>query len=283
MSVKSIPGVPGKYPLAFLIGASVLLAGCVSHLERAKILYSEGQALTRGSRTGPAVATYKQALIEAQKAVRSGGSAQAYMVKGLAEASLERWADAETSFLRASALGFPEGQEWAGDVARLGLASSLSELGLGDAALRTLAGLMNKAAFKPVVPEAARLYLELSLAGLSEAPDRDKEKSLAPVVRELEKLVERESAVGYFHYLLSQAESHRGNCRRSFEEAVMARELGLPTEKILRDNDLQVVYCYEALKKGLGPDEWRDFEGLYGRWIRKWGWADAVTPGWKKG
>ncbi len=63
----------------------------------------------------------------------------------------------------------------------------------------------------------------------------------------------------------------------------MARELGLPTEKILRDNDLQVVYCYEALKKGLGPDEWRAFEGLYGRWIRKWGWPDAVTPGWKKG
>jgi tetratricopeptide (TPR) repeat protein len=268
---------------ALLLFALALLAGCVSHLERAKFLYSEGQALARGSRTEPAAASYKQALIEARNAVRSGRSAQAYMVQGLAEASLERWADAEASFLRASALGFPEGQEWAGDVARLGLASSLAELGLEDAALRTLAGLMTRAAFKPVVPEAARLYLELSLAGLAEASDRDKEKSLAVVAREIEKLVERESAVGYFHYLLSQAESHRGNCRRSFEEAVMARELGLPTEKILRDNDLQVVYCYEALRKGLAPEDWRNFEGLYGRWIKKWGWADAVTPGWKKG
>ena len=52
------------------------------------------------------------------------------MIKGLAEAGLERWADAEMSFVRASALGFPDGQEWAGDVARLGLASSLAELGL---------------------------------------------------------------------------------------------------------------------------------------------------------
>ena len=142
---------------------------------------------------------------------------------------------------------------------------------------------MDKATFKPVVAEAGRLYLELNLARLSAGADeREKEKMLATVSRDLEKLVERDYAAGYCHYLLSQAESHRGNCRRSFEETVMARELGLPTEKIMRDNDLQVVYCYEALKKSLGPDEWRDFEGLYGRWIKKWGWADVRTPGWKK-
>jgi hypothetical protein len=283
MSHKAFPSVRRRCSGALPIAALIFLAGCVSHLERAKFLYSEGQALTRGSSTGPAAAAYKQALVEAEKAIRSGKSAQAYMVKGLAEAGLERWADAEASFLRASALGFPEGQEWAADVARLGLASSLAELGLSDAALRTVSGLMDKAAFRSVVPEAARLYLELSLAGMAGAADRDKEKALAVVVRDIEKLVQREYAVGYYHYLLSQAESHRGDCRRSFEEAVMAGELGLATEKIRRDNDLQVVYCYEALKKSLGPDDWREFESLYSRWIKKWGWADAVMPGWKKG
>ena len=204
------------------------------------------------------------------------------MVKGLAEAGLERWADAETSFLRASTLGFPEGQEWAGDVARLGLASSLAELGLEGAALRALAGLLDKAAFKQVVPEAARRYLELNLARASGVDAHENEKTMAAAVGELEKLVERDYAAGYYHYLLSQAESHRGNHRRSFEEAVMARELGLQTSNVLRDNDLQIIYCRQALQKSLGHDEWRDFEALYGRWVKKWGWKDALPPGWKK-
>lgn len=278
------PSRPASGAMArFLVVAVTLLSGCASHLERAKLYYSEGQMLSRGSSTGPAAASFKRALLEAEKAARSGGLAQAFMVKGLAEAGLERWTDAETSFLRASTLGFPEGQEWAGDVARLGLASSLAELGLEDAALRTLAGLLDKAAFKQVVPEAARRYLELNLARASGADARENEKTLAAVVRELEKLVERDYAAGYYHYLLSQAESHRGNHRRSFEEAVMARELGLTSEKIRRDNDLQVVYCYQSLKKSLGPADWPGFEDLYGRWIKKWGWADALTPGWKKG
>ena len=262
--------------------SAFLLAACAAHLGRAKLYYSKGQEFARTYRTVEAAASYKRALIEAGKAAGSGSSAQAFMVKGLAETSLERWADAETSFLRASALGFPEGQEWAADVSRLGLAISLAELGFEDAALRSLAGLLDRSTFKPVVPEAARRWLDLSLARAANMDDKERAKSLAAIVRTLEKLVDNDFACGFHHYLLSQALSHALDYRRSFEEAAVARGLGLPSEKALRDNDLQAVFCYEALKKELPPGDWGAFEALYARWTKKWGWKDARTPGWKK-
>ncbi len=262
--------------------ASLLLAACATHLERAKVHYSRGQELARSYRTTEAAASYKRALVEAGKAAGSGSSAQAFMIKGLAETGLEKWPDAEASFLRASALGFPDGQEWAADVSRLGLAISLAELGFEDAALRSLAGLLDRSTFKPVVPEAARRWLDLNLARAANLDDRERAKGLAAIVRTLEKLVDGDFACGFHHYLLSQALGHAGDYRRSFEEAAVARDLGLPSEKALRDNDLQAVFCYDALEKALTPAEWREFAALYARWTDKWGWKDARTPGWKK-
>jgi hypothetical protein len=262
--------------------SALLLTACATHLERAKLHYSQAQELSRTYRTAEAAASYKRALAEAGKAAGSGSSAQAFMIKGLAEASLERWADAETSFSRASALGFPEGQEWAADVSRLGLAISLAEVGFEDAALRSLAGLLDRSTFKPVVPEAARRWLDLNLARVANLDDKERAKALAAIVRTLEKLVDGDFACGFHHYLFSQALGHARDYRRSFEEAAVARGLGLPSEKALRDNDLQAAFCYEALKKELSPDDWREFEALYARWTKKWGWKDTRTPGWKK-
>jgi len=262
--------------------SALMWTACATHLERAKLYYSEGQESARASRTVEAAASYKRALVEAGKASGSGSSAQAFMIKGLAETSLERWADAETSFLRASALGFPEGQEWAADVSRLGLAISLAELGFEDAALRSLAGLLDRSTFKPVVPEAARRWLDLNLARAANMDDKERAKSLAATVRTLEKLVDDDFACGFHHYLLSQALSHARDYRRSFEEAAVARGLGLLSEKVLRDNDLQAVFCYDALKKELPPGDWGEFEALYARWTKKWGWKDARTPAWKR-
>jgi len=262
--------------------AALLLATCATHLDRAKLHYSRGQEFARTYRTVEAAASYKQALAEAGKAAGSGASAQAFMIKGLAETGLEKWADAETSFLRASALGFPDGQEWAADVSRLGLAISLEELGFEDAALHSLAGLLDRSTFKPVVPEAARRWLDLNLARAALMDDKEKAKCLTAIVRMLEKLVDNDFACGFHHYLLSQALGHARDYRRSFEEAAVARDLGLPSEKALRDNDLQAVFCHEALKEELPPADWREFDALYGRWTKKWGWKDARTPGWKK-
>jgi hypothetical protein len=265
---------------AFL--AALLFAACATHLERAKLHYSRGQEFARTYRTAEAAASYKRALIEAGRAAGSGSSSQAFMVKGLAETGLERWAEAEASFLRASTLGFPDGQEWAADVARLGLAISLEEMGFEDAALQSLAGLLDRSTFRPVVPEAARRWLDLNLARAAKMDERERAKGLAAIVRTLERLVDGEYACGFHHYLLSQALGHARDYRRSFEEAAVARDLGLPSEKALRDNDLQAVFCYDSLEKELPPEDWRDFEALYARWTKKWGWKDARTPAWKK-
>jgi len=268
--------------LAFAFLAVLLLAGCSSHLKQAKFHYSEGQLRARAYETAQAAASYKRALLEAEKVVRSNPSAQAFTLKGLAEAGLEKWPDAEKSFLQAFALGFAEGEEWARDVSLLGLGSSLDELGLKDAALRSLVDLVDHAKFKPARLEAARRYADLSLAAASGLDDKEKTSALAAVAKTIEKLIDGDFACGFYHYLLSQTESHREDYRKSFEEAAIARELGLPTEKVLRDNDLQIVFVSTKMKERLSPDEWQVFEELIGRWTRKWGWRDSLTPNWKK-
>ena len=70
--------------------------------------------------------------------------------------------------------------------------------------------------------------------------------------------------------------------RRCFEECVMARELGLPTQEILRDNDLQIVFCYQRLKEELSSEDWEEFQPLYMQWVKRWNWLDPEAPDWKK-
>lgn len=89
-------------------------------------------------------------------------------------------------------------------------------------------------------------------------------------------------AAGLYHYLHAQVDGHLGDLHRSYEEAVMARELGLPSEKILRDNDNQLVYCYDKLKETLPAAGRESFAAAHSSWTRKWGWRDARTPAWKK-
>jgi len=274
------PWRPVSFALAFL--AVLLLAGCSPHLKQAKLYYSEGQLRTRAYETAQAAASYKRALLEAEKAVRSNPSAQAFMLKGLSEACLEKWPDAEKSFLQAFALGFVEGEEWARDVSLLGLGSTLVELGLKDAALRSLLDLVDKAKFKPARLEAASRYVDLSLAAALGLDEKEKTRALAAVAKTLEKLIDGDFACGFYHDLLSQTESHREDYRKSFEEAVIARELGLPSEKVLRDNDLQIIFIRGQMKERLSPDDGKAFDELYARWTRKWGWKDPLTPNWKK-
>jgi hypothetical protein len=62
----------------------------------------------------------------------------------------------------------------------------------------------------------------------------------------------------------------------------MARELGLPSEKIGRDNDNQLVYCYVRLMSSLPAAERDAMAAAQARWAAKWGWRDDRTPAWKK-
>lgn len=255
---------------------------CVSHLKEAKVYYAQAQKFSRLYRTEEAVSSFKRALREAELEVERHPSAQGYMVKGMAEINLELWKEAEESFRRAFSFGFEKGEEWAAELSLFGLASSLERLGLANSALKIYADLIEKSKLKPVTVLASQRYTDMMLKRALRKEGEEKSRELASVLKALEKLAGKDMSCGFYHYLLSQVYSHLSDYRNSFEEAVMARELGLPTEEIFRDNDRQIVFCYRMFKERLSPAEWEDFRSRYMEWVKRWGWQDAETPGWKK-
>ncbi len=265
-----------------LVLAVALSAACLTHLGRAKRHYAEGQDQARAFQTGRAVAHWKTAVAEAAKSCRRRPSAQAFTVKGLAEANLGLWREAEASFLKAFSLGFGQGEAWASDSALAGLAASFEELGLEAAALRLYGQLADKSKFKPAIMVAAERRTDLILARSAGLETKERERALAALLKTLDRLVDRDFACGLYHYLHAQVDGHLGDLRRSYEEAVMARELGLPSEKMGRDNDNQLVYCYSRLAEALPEEERAAFVSAHAAWTRKWGWRDDRTPAWKK-
>jgi tetratricopeptide (TPR) repeat protein len=261
--------------------ALALVSACASHLSEAKSAYAKGQELSRSYRSEQAVAAYKRALAEAGLEARGGRAAQAYTIMGLAQVNLGLWKEAEANFAKAFSLGFEPGEAWASDVALLGLAVSCQELGLQESTLRTYNQLLGKSTFKPVLMAAAQKYADLVLSRSLNASKDEKEHALSGLVRTIEKLESGDYACGIYHYYHSQAESHRGDLRRSYDEAVMARELGLPSEKILRDNDNQIVFCFDRLKEILAGAGREAFVTAHEGWAKRWGWRDARTPGWQ--
>ncbi|MBN2265320.1 MAG: hypothetical protein JW775_05845 [Candidatus Aminicenantes bacterium] len=262
--------------------AVLLSASCLAHLDRAKRSYAEGQARARAFQTEQAIAHWKRTLDEAGRACRRRPSAQAFTVRGLAEANLGRWRDAEVSFLAAFGLGFDKGEAWASDAALAGLAVSFEALGLEEPALRVYAQLADKSGFRPAVMLAAEKRTNLVLARAVDLDAGEKERALAALVKTLDRLVDRDFGCGLFHYLHAQVDGHLGELRRAYEEAVMARELGLPSEKIGRDNDNQLVYCYVRLVQSLPPADRAALAAAQARWASKWGWRDDRTPAWKR-
>ncbi len=158
---------------------------------------------------------------------------------------------------------------------------SFEEIGFREPSLRAYENLLGKSSFKPVRLAAAERYADLTLARALALADAERARALADLVRTIERLEAADFACGYYHYLHAQAEGHRGGFRRGYEEAVMARELGLPSEKVLRDNDNQVVFCYDKLAASSDAAERAAFETAHAAWAKKWGWKDARTPGWK--
>jgi hypothetical protein len=265
--------------LAFILASS---SACLTHLSRAKRFYTEGQEQARAFQTERAVAHWKRALEESVRACHSRPSAQSFTVRGLVECDLGRFREAEASFLAAYSLGFGDGKTWASDSALAGLAASFEGQGLEAPALRIYAQILDDSSFRPALMLAAERRTNLVLARLSSAPADEKARTLASLVKSLDRLLERDFACGLYHYLHAQVDGHLADLRRSYEEAIMARELGLPSEKIGRDNDNQLVYCYVRLLETLAPADRDALAAAQARWAAKWGWRDDRTPAWKK-
>jgi tetratricopeptide (TPR) repeat protein len=255
---------------------------CVSHLKEAKFYYDQGQRFSRSLEQGKAVASFKRALKEAELETEKHPSAQAYMLKGLAELELKLWKEAGESFRQAFSCGFDKGEEWAKQVSLLGLASSLDKMGLKEAAFKIYAHLIERSKLDQILLVASQKYTEMALEKTSQKSEQVKKKELSSLLKSIQKLSQKDMSNGFYHYLQSQIHSYLLEYEQSFEEAVMAKELFLPSERITRDNDLQIVFCYQKLKEKLSSRQWEKFFSSYLQWIKKWRWQDPETPEWKK-
>jgi tetratricopeptide (TPR) repeat protein len=259
----------------------VSVTACTSHLKEAKLYYSQGEEYARVYETEKATASFKRAREEAENQVKKDPSAQAFMILGLVELNLDLWEEAKDSFLKANAFGFEKGEEWASELSLYGLASTLREMGLEDSASDIFQSLLDRSKVRPVTLLAAQNHVEIELNKALNTKTSNREKSLKALIKTTDKLITKDLGCGYYHYLQSQVLSHLQEFRKSFERAVLARELGLPTEQIFRDNDNQIVYCYRELKKQYQQDQWVSFESIYLDWVKRWGWKGPETPTWQ--
>lgn len=266
----------------FLLLIACVFTSCTSHLKDAKFYYVQAQEFSRSYKTEIAIGSYKKSLEEAKKEVAKNPSSQAYMLKGLSELHLNLWEESKQSFLAAFSFGFDKGQEWAEWVSLFGLASAMQEMGLNQSAFQIYSHLVDKSKLKPVTIFAAQKYTDMVLQKALREEGKQRERLLSGLFREVEKLTNKDLSCGFYHYLQSQVLSHMSDYRRSFEESVMARELGLPTQEIFRDNDLQIVFCYQSLKEELSAGDLEAFHILFLQWIKRWNWPNPETPDWKK-
>ncbi|MBC7350583.1 MAG: hypothetical protein H5U05_11525 [Candidatus Aminicenantes bacterium] len=258
------------------------LAACATSISRAKFHLAQAQVRERSFQTVEAAALYKKSLAEAERSVRTKPSSQAYLLKGMAEVKLARWSEASRSFSLAATLGEDKANLWAREVSLYGLALSLEEQGLVTPALRLYSSLSERGKFSPVVQAALGRLVDHQLALLAEAPEKEREKILSKNIEIVGKALESDQACGYYHYLMAQLLGHQKKYVQSFEEAVMARELGLPKLEIQRDNDNQITFCYRQLKGSLTGQDWSQFAQTYRLWIKKWNWPDEETPDWRR-
>lgn len=268
--------------IVILVTFFSIFQSCVSHLNEAKFFYAQGAEFTRSYQTEKAVASFKRALEEAKLEAEKHPSAQAYMLKGLAELNLEMWEEAKKSFLIAHSFGFEKGEDWASQLTLFGLATTLQEMGLEEPAARVFKSLLDKSKFDPVTRLAAQRYVTLGLGKALQSGETEKAKILKDLLKTTDKLVTKNFSCGFCHYLQSQVLSHMSEFDKSFESAVMAKEIGLLTEQIERDNDNQIVYCYQKLKETLETERWNDFESHYKEWMKRWGWKDPENPPWRQ-
>jgi hypothetical protein len=265
----------------FLLLLLFLVESCTSHLQQAKDLYARGTEQARYYQTETAQACFKKARLEAELETKKQPSAQAFTLKGMAEVKLELWEKAKESFLQAFSYGFESGEDWSRQLSLFGLAISFQEMGLNNSALNIFYYLIKQSKFSPIVQLAAQKYTDLTLTQALEKQNSEKEKQLDSLLKTLDSLVSKDLGCGFYHYLRSQVLGHKQDFFKCYEAAVMARELGLPTVEILRDNDNQIIYCYKKLKSSLSSAEFEKFSFLYQQWIKKWNWRGPDIPDWK--
>jgi len=279
---------PGLKLIAVFLTLICLIGCASSSLLKAKTDYLQAERLQRSLRQEEATAAYKRTRQEISATISRQPSGEAYLLKRLTDVNLNLWEEAENSFRLAAALGEDKTLAWAEELRLYGLARSFEAQGWTETSGRLYEILVEKGKYQPVARAAVGRLVDLRLKALVESSEpspanqKEKNKILEGTLKIVERAVEQGPACGYYHYLLAQVLAHQKDYNQSLEEAVMAKELGLPSEEIWRDNDLQIIFSYEQLEKSLQPEELAAFRARYNRWVKKWKWPNETTPDWKR-
>ncbi|MEW6363974.1 MAG: hypothetical protein AB1714_04980 [Acidobacteriota bacterium] len=270
-----------RRPLVVLALVVLGLAGCATHrLETAKTHYVRAVELADRMDRGGAAAEFSRARDEAAKIAGShAGDAQAWLIKGQAEIELGEFEEARRSFASARAAGADLGDGWERVAQLLGVASVYEAMEMPDDAAMLCETAMKTA--KKECPEmfepAAARWVNLLVAEDASSEDpKARAKQLAGLEKKVRDLVEETPGSGTLRYLLSQVEVHLEDFAEGWGQAVLARELGLPTEELLRDNDNSLLFCYRQLIES-GRTE---YDARQAAWAKRWGWPDATHAPW---
>ncbi|MBI2841010.1 MAG: hypothetical protein HYX75_22045 [Acidobacteria bacterium] len=256
--------------------AAVLSCACATHrLEQVKEHYLRGIELVDRMDRAAAAAEFKLAQSEAAKL---SGHPQAWLIKGEAEVELGLFEEARRSFARAreSGIGIDAGWEQAAHL--LGMAAVYEEMEMDSVAAALCETALEKA--KKAGPDlfevAAARWVDLTLGQLSgEDESKTRTKILDGLDKKVRSMVGDTPTSGTLRYLLSQVELHLEHYEEGWNQAVMARELGLRSEEILRDNDESLIFSYRQLKEK-GQFEYDERQAA---WAARWGWpAPAQAP-----
>jgi tetratricopeptide (TPR) repeat protein len=266
----------------FLLFVLFLLLACVSPLRESKTAFVRGRESRALNQKAEAQSWFKRARIEARRECLRRPSAQAFMLRGLAEMELKLWGEAVESFRTAFSLGFSKGEEWADAVTLYGLGAALEEMGLERTALKMFGHLLERSKFRPVCELAAGRYTDRILGEALEKDKKERGKMLQSLLKRIERLSDKDLSCGFYHYLQAQVLFHLKQTMESFEQSVLAKELGLPSAEVSRDNDIQITVCYRELTSVLPAGERERFEKIYAMWINKWKWPDPLIPDWKE-
>ncbi|MEW6456397.1 MAG: hypothetical protein AB1410_06785 [Acidobacteriota bacterium] len=268
--------------LIFTLHIFLYFFSCSSYLKDAKIYYIQANHFDENFNTEQALKYHKKALEKLEKEIRKNPSSQAFVLKGLIELNLEKWEDAKGSFLIAKDFGFEEGGKWAKEVSLAGVGITLEKMGIQDATISIWANLYRKSKIGKIKELASQKMVDMELSLILEIDEKERQKNLNELLKNVKSLIIEDPSNSYFHYLLSQISSHLDDWKTSYEEAIMAKELGLRTEKIRRDNDLQIIFSYKNLIKSSEGNEKEKLNRVYMQWIKRWKWKDGETPDWKE-
>lgn len=270
--------------LAILTAIVMVTGACATHrLQVAKTHYQRGVELAGKMDRVAAAAEFQRSREEAAVLTqRGGGDSQAWLIKGHSEVELGQFEEARRSFAAARTHGGAAiEEEWESTAQLLGLAAVYEEMDMSEesASLYETAMGQAKKLSGGIFEAAASRWVDATLGLASDSADsKARGKILETIEKKVRAMAAESPASATLHYLLSQIEIHLEHYDEGWRQAVMARELGLPDQEFLRDNDASLLFCYQKLiEQGRS-----DYERRQAAWAERWGWESPSQPPWKQ-